>query len=1207
MLLRVNKSSSGAQSSATWTSTSGDLVSDTDEIDNRGAFVDEYNRLARKYGVRPLVPDKPEGPEAEGILPRRSWWSRTFRRTSSQSTENSLKRRRSVSHMTAHIINPKRDSLKDQDLQGLVRLCGKSFLYLPPEYAPGSLILPTCFRATAQYLVQHAAETRGVFRIPGSVRVVNELYEFYCADQSGGDVANTVRSPNLPSHINAGVHDVASTFKKFLAGLPGGILGSLSLFDALVAINSQLYTDLEFSRTKQTKIRARLIALAIGTLRSQFRRELICAVFGLLCLLGRAAETAPREDEYGRPLPTSDLMGYNALGIVFGPLLVGDILGSHAVKLADPSSGIFLVPASPQPKSKKERKKAKESTDDSQPAFLDVDKIHIANDITEMLVTNWRDVVRQMRSLDGTLSVTRNHSRASTSKDEPRQTSSFFRPSEGSSAHDQSFDRGTSEDHPYTPTTSSSRAVSFKQVDSTKDALSVKKTRPNSVRSASNIRCGSNLGVLSPPREESGDEDQNESIMKQSTPLKSSLRSISKTTQDPQAGNDPVSDEKDVAFTPGRNSVPTIQSPSKSISTHASTKSAMESTPTRRGILAAADTPLAVDSTEYGSQNGGFKVSSADRHRSRAAKSLFRVDASPERKLRHRNSSDRDQIASYTVVPGTKIMCGKSTMQFQPRFSQADSKFEPVKETPSRQSAGSAREDETGHTKKLSRPKNSVTVDQMDGTMDPSVSGPSCRGSIQDLRGEFERREAIDSRPSLSSVQDSGLKLQGAQPTKRQSLYAQPRKSSRNSVGKLSPNLKTGDRGNVKLGVNKVRGLAAIFDGAAKASPFMPTPGGAVQQKRRETAGVVSPYTSNPSPRPSVQSVTSVSTPPSLISHARNSVSSSGTAEHSGRKSMIPRRQNSGTTQGFETIEGQGSPNNQRLEESCPSMQTANSANTPYRLPTPSRLPLDDPTRTSRSPFKLTAQQENRPVGFHSSPMLPLMNNDGYKGLTHLSQHSTNSGYSEDLMHHKESSSLSSSPSRGRSASSLRDQIRSLRQELSSKNEECAQLRLELQESSKASQVSEIILREDLEHSRADCAKWKRRAERAERKVDKFERLTMRIKDAREREDGRYARDEQVEFSFISGPDHIDIGERSSQQQQQRLTARMDQSARRAPENLCTGGSIGVPVIDAMSDCSGNTVVRNINGGCDGGSLALWTTVDELVDFASPRLTDDGL
>lgn len=64
-----------------------------------------------------------------------------------------MKRKRSVGHVTAHMMHPKRDSLKDQDLQGLVRLCGKSFLYLPPEYAPGSLILPTCFRATAQHLV----------------------------------------------------------------------------------------------------------------------------------------------------------------------------------------------------------------------------------------------------------------------------------------------------------------------------------------------------------------------------------------------------------------------------------------------------------------------------------------------------------------------------------------------------------------------------------------------------------------------------------------------------------------------------------------------------------------------------------------------------------------------------------------------------------------------------------------------------------------------------------------------------------------------------------------------------------------------------------------------------------------------------------------------------------------------------------------------
>lgn len=262
---------------------------------------------------------------------------------------------------------------------------------------------------------------------------MNELYEFYCAEQSA-DVASTVRSPNLPAHINAGIHDVASCFKKFLSGLPGGILGSLSLFDAMIAINSQLYRDPEFSRTKQSKIRARLIALAVGTLRSQFRRELICAVFGLLCLLGRAAETAPREDESGRPLPTSDLMGYSALGIVFGPLLVGDMLGSYAVKLADPSSGLFIVPRSPSAsKSDKGKKKTKESAEDhAQPPFLDVDKVHVANNVTEMLVTNWRDVVRQMRSLDATMGAhrSRSPSRSSISNIRPRRSNSFGRTSE---------------------------------------------------------------------------------------------------------------------------------------------------------------------------------------------------------------------------------------------------------------------------------------------------------------------------------------------------------------------------------------------------------------------------------------------------------------------------------------------------------------------------------------------------------------------------------------------------------------------------------------------------------------------------------------------------------------------------------------------------------------------------------------------------------
>jgi hypothetical protein len=236
-----------------------------------------------------------------------------------------------------------------------------------------------------------------VFRIPGSVRIINALYAYYCADGDVDEISSTISCPNLPSHIKAGTHDVASTFKRLLSGLPGGILGSLSLFDALVAIQSQLNGEAEILKTKQTKLRARLMALAIGTVRSQLRRDLICAVFGLLCLIGRAAEKAPREDEHGRPLPTSDLMGYNALGIVFGPLLVGDLLNSYDMKTATPTPDPASFPVTP-PNVTNERRKST-LMEDARPPALSIDKIHVANSITEMLITHWREVVRHMRSL----------------------------------------------------------------------------------------------------------------------------------------------------------------------------------------------------------------------------------------------------------------------------------------------------------------------------------------------------------------------------------------------------------------------------------------------------------------------------------------------------------------------------------------------------------------------------------------------------------------------------------------------------------------------------------------------------------------------------------------------------------------------------------------------------------------------------------------
>lgn len=297
-------------------------------------------------------------------------------------------------------------------------------------------------------------------------------------------------------HVQASVHDVASTFKRLLSVIPGGILGSLALFDAMVAIHSQLQGDPEFPRTKQTKVRARLIALAIATVQSQFRRELICAVFGLLSLIGRVAEITPREDEEGRSLPTGDLMGYNALGIVFGPLLIGDLLGLYSMKLAAPKAGMLVLPLR-SPRSRQDRN-GRKTLGNELGAPPTMDKIIIANTIAEMLIVNWRDVVRQMKSLG----MNRPHPR-STSQDDTNENGFVIRKPQGWDREwrGSEGDQIPREDSPEPPT----------------PTLGISKQRSRSRGSSASKRLAArpNIGCLSPTVEESVHDEDKSQILEQ--------------------------------------------------------------------------------------------------------------------------------------------------------------------------------------------------------------------------------------------------------------------------------------------------------------------------------------------------------------------------------------------------------------------------------------------------------------------------------------------------------------------------------------------------------------------------------------------------------------------------------------------------------------------------------------------------------------------
>ena len=202
-------------------------------------------------------------------------------------------------------------------------------------------------------------------------------------------------------------------FKRLLAGLPGGIIGNLRLFEALVEIRKMdghaSYEVFESRKSDPTHIKARLIALAIGSSPNLLHRELMCCVFGLLSLIGHAAETAgPAQATYGSSLPHSEMMGYAALGIIFGPLLMGNLLDSFSPDTAaseysvpgSPSAGpSFQSTPSPQLKSDKRRKSMAPEKHKLAALPSTLDKILLANDVAEMLISGWRTIVHEMRHM----------------------------------------------------------------------------------------------------------------------------------------------------------------------------------------------------------------------------------------------------------------------------------------------------------------------------------------------------------------------------------------------------------------------------------------------------------------------------------------------------------------------------------------------------------------------------------------------------------------------------------------------------------------------------------------------------------------------------------------------------------------------------------------------------------------------------------------
>lgn len=248
----------------------------------------------------------------------------------------------------------------------------------------------------------------------GQTTIVNALYDFYDHQFSNADagspskVEQTVGSGLLPSHIEHTVPDVASFFKRVLIELPGGLLGSVELFEALRNVTMNFEHDHEIPKPDLASFRAKLIALAILSVASDYRLYLIQAVLGLVSYIGHEAEklqaeTASADEDQA----SSELMSYRSLGVVMGPLLLGNLTDSAVHGSGEGLSGAprtSLELDSAKKFRKHKRKHSDLKLDQSATLAAFVDRANRTAIVMQQLLSMWPDVVKQLRIIDPTAS-----------------------------------------------------------------------------------------------------------------------------------------------------------------------------------------------------------------------------------------------------------------------------------------------------------------------------------------------------------------------------------------------------------------------------------------------------------------------------------------------------------------------------------------------------------------------------------------------------------------------------------------------------------------------------------------------------------------------------------------------------------------------------------------------------------------------------------
>lgn len=246
---------------------------------------------------------------------------------------------------------------------------------------------------------------QGIFRVSGNINTTFALYDYYqrqLEENNNEAVVATTALARLPPNIDYTIHDVAHLLKKLIYGLPGGLLGSTAVFQALYNVNCYVFPDPSLDDEKTHQVKPRMIALALSAINLHFRISLMCSIFGLLRAINLASEQETRS-KVKDPHETFVHLRDDALGVVFGPLLLGDKSHHILVDEVEDRGGLLVLPtidhnthtSAQKKKGKPEFHEAKKSMERTRRASL----------VTQMLIDHWEEIAYQMKRLD-TLGIT---------------------------------------------------------------------------------------------------------------------------------------------------------------------------------------------------------------------------------------------------------------------------------------------------------------------------------------------------------------------------------------------------------------------------------------------------------------------------------------------------------------------------------------------------------------------------------------------------------------------------------------------------------------------------------------------------------------------------------------------------------------------------------------------------------------------------------